>query len=106
MKRWRPQSFKISDLPFRIVPGSKEQGDLRIEWQTPDGRWRPIHMQAMFVLVDFFAENEDWLSMSRDHWRMSAYQYLLAELSSAMRNGYQVPTRKIENQRRKLKDAA
>lgn len=57
-------------------------------------------MQAMFALVDFFSENEDWLSMSRDHWRKSAYEYLLGELASAMRDGYQTPTRKIIEQRR------
>ena len=58
-------------------------------------------MQAMFALVDFFSENEDWLSMNRDHWRKSAYEYLLGELKSAMRDGYQSPTRKVEEQRRR-----
>jgi hypothetical protein len=85
---------------MRVVPGSKGPGDLRIEWLTPEG-WRPIEMGAMFLLADFFAENEDTLSMGRDHWRQSAYQYLLTELASAMREGWRVPTEKIRRQRRK-----
>lgn len=101
MSRWTPRAFKISDLPIRVVPGSKESGDLRIEWMTPRG-WRAIHMQAMFALVDFFSENEDWLSLNRDHWRWSAYEYLQNELASAMRDGYRAPTRRIVDQRARL----
>jgi hypothetical protein len=93
--------FRVSGLPFRIVEGGKGSGDLRIEWQTPDG-WRAIHMVAVFALVDFFTENEDLLSMDRPHWRKSGYRYFLDELASAMRDGYQVPSRKLEEQRRRM----
>lgn len=61
-RRWHPgQTVEISGVTFRVVQGRKGPADLRLEWLTSSGSWRPVDMAAGGLMADFFYENESYL---------------------------------------------
>ena len=88
-RRWTSGTeVTFSGMAFRVAEGSKEDGDLRIEWGTPGG-WRPIEMGVAALLTDFFIENEDVLKQYRPHWRRTAAEFWFEFLSHANREGWE-----------------
>ena len=106
MNRWKASGrlYQISDLLFRVQPGAKGEGDVKLQ-VLANGAWRDVKMELAFFLVDFFTSNEDTLSANRPHWRQSGPAYFLKECVRASREGWEAPARAIVRQRAR-KDAA
>lgn len=90
---------EVSGLRFRVVPGRKADGDLRLEWSTAGG-WVPVSMTAAALMTDFFVENEDYLRQFRPHWRMTATEKLFDFLGVAIGQGWTVAGGQLEDERR------
>jgi hypothetical protein len=51
--------FHEGGIRFRVERGRKTDDDLRIDWYVAEsGQWVAIPMSVLFLLVDFFWENE------------------------------------------------
>ncbi len=77
--------FMFQGVRFRIVPGTKRPGDLRLEWLGNGRYWLPLSYEPVGFLIDFFFENEDRL------YPRPTYQggdYFMAFLRASVRHGY------------------
>lgn len=98
-RRWTPgTATTVSGTRFRVVPGMKGDGDLRLEWWTPEG-WLPIEMAAAFLMTDFFVENEEHLRQFRPHWRETGADYFFGFLRLSVANGWETARDKLAQQR-------
>jgi hypothetical protein len=52
--------FEIDGVNYRVVKGRKAVEDLRLDWWQ-DGRWRPVTLDHVGLIVDMIAENENVL---------------------------------------------
>lgn len=100
-KGWRQ---KIAGIDFRTASGDKAPGDLRMEWRTSTG-WQPIPMSVLFLLADFFGDNEDHLTTFRPHWREPGAEYFLKALTQAVLKGWETATKRLREQTTKLEQA-
>lgn len=103
-RRWKPTEFELDGLRWRVVKGRKSPDDLRLEHMTPKG-WRPTAMALLFMLTDFWYENEDLLYPKP---RYQGAEYLLRAVRRAAVNGYQSEVDKLEGekQRKREREAA
>jgi hypothetical protein len=100
-RRWAPSNITLSTTRYRVVQGIKSPDDLRLE-RFDNGRWMPVFMEEVFLMADFFHENEGALNPYRPYWRESGGTYFLKEVIDAARNGWTAPTSRLrENRRRK-----
>ena len=98
-RRWEAGwTDNVSGIEFRIVEGRKEPGDLRMEWRTAGG-WLPVKMSAVFMLTDFFVENEQHLKQFRPHWTETGADYFFRFLSMAVQDGWTAAAGQLEEQR-------
>lgn len=98
-RRWRAnERYHVSGVDLRISRGKKAPDDLRVDVWDGD-TWIPVGMDLVFFLVDFFAENEDYLRNYRSHWKQNGQRYFLSQCISAVRNGWRVPSALIRRQR-------
>jgi len=97
-RRWGPGTYELHGMRFRVVPGRKEDGDLRLEWSVR-GEWRPVKMAVAAFLVDFFVENEEHLRQFRPHWRSTGEAFFIAFLRDAVARGWQAAAATLERQR-------
>lgn len=98
-RRWKPWwTGRVSGVQFRIVPGRKEDGDLRLEVLA--GRaWQPVHMAMAALLTDFFVENEEHLRQFRPHWQQTGRAFFLAFLADAVTRGWEAASADLQAQR-------
>ena len=54
------------------------------------------------MLVDFFANNEDWQEQYRPTWRIGGVRYFFRQLSRAVSVGWEVIAEEIDYQRRRV----
>lgn len=102
VRRWSVgQATSVSGVPFRVVVGMKEPGDLRLEWRTSSG-FRPIDMAAAALMVDFFVENEDHLRQYRPHWQRTASEEFFLFLKDAIDRGWEAANETLQSQRKRL----
>ena len=94
----------IAGVPFRVVPGRKAPGDLRVEWGTSDSTWTAVPMSAAFLLTDFFCENEDWLAQFNPHWRYTGTEWFLKEQAGAARLGWKQAAERVDEQRKRREE--
>lgn len=99
-RRWEPREFELDGLRWRVVLGRKEsrvpgEVDLRLEHMTPNG-WRPTAMALLFMLADFWYENEDIL-YPRPRWQGA--DYLLRAVRRATQNGYESEITRLEDEK-------
>jgi len=60
-RRWKAgMAGDCGGIPWRIVPGRKGPGDLRLELFA-NGQWLAVKMDLGFLMADFFFENEELL---------------------------------------------
>jgi hypothetical protein len=102
-RRWKPMEFELDGLKWRVVKGRKSPDDLRLEHMTPRG-WRPTAMALLFMLTDFWYENEDLLYPKP---RYQGAEYLLRAVRRAAVNGFQSEVEKLngEKQRKREREA-
>lgn len=98
---WKPGDIlHIDGLPFRVVEGRKKDrwpGDMRIEWMTPDGRWRAISMAASFMLANFHYVVEDGLYPPP----AAGGEYFVRNVTEAARGDWRVVSERLAEQRRR-----
>lgn len=101
-RRFRPGlTENVEGIWFRLVPGKKGDGDLRLELRAA-GEWRPVKMRLAAFLTDFFVENEDHLRQYRPHWKQSGWEFFADFLHEATENGWKVASERLETQRRRV----
>jgi hypothetical protein len=104
-RRWHAGDREtVSGVDFRVTQGRKAPTDLRIEWRTASG-WMPVDMAAVFVLVDFFADNERALQEYRPHWRVDGDVYFLRNVKQAGVKGWRHPSDELRKHRDNRADA-
>lgn len=99
-RRWEPREFELDGLRWRVVKGKKTslvpgEDDLRLEHMTPQG-WRPTAMALVFMLTDFWYENEDVLYPKP---RFQGADYLLRAIKRAALNGFQSEVDRLEGEK-------
>lgn len=95
-RRWQVgEPFEVDGLRWRVVKGKKSPDDLRLEHLTPNG-WRPTAMAMLFMLADFWYENEDLLYPKP---RYQGADYLLREVTRAAKQGWQVAQAKLQKEK-------
>lgn len=99
-RRWSPSEFELDGLRWRVVKGRKSPDDLRLEHMTPRG-WRPTAMALVFMLTDFWYENEDLLYPKP---RYQGAEYLLKAIRRAALNGHQSETDRLEGEKRRKRE--
>lgn len=96
MRRWTEGTeFELDGLSWRVVKGRKAPGDLRLEHMTTSG-WRPTAMALVFMLADFWYENEDLLYPKP---KFQGADYLLRAIERAAKNGYQSEVERLEGEK-------
>jgi hypothetical protein len=78
------------------MPGKKARDDLRIDWATTNG-WAAVRMVTVFMLADFFYENEDYL-FPVGRYRGGAM--FLDAVRDACLNGWTGADERLEEQKR------
>ena len=91
-------NMELAGLPFRVITGNKAPGDLRIDWYAPSGEWVPIPMSALFMLFDFFWENEHILYPPSRGYKGG--EKLTQALRQAQKHGWRAATDELEAERR------
>ena len=105
-RRWAPGAeFELDGLRWRVVRGRKQSRvpgeiDLRLEHLTPQG-WRPTAMALLFMLADFWYENEDLLYPRP---RFQGADYLLRAVGRAAKNGYQSEVDRLEAEKARKRE--
>jgi len=109
--RWRPTPAKETPggVWFRVVEGSKADGDLVLEMSTtpsmdprgPQEGWVRVRMATLLLQADFYAANEQRLldSGAYPHRQKPADLYLLEELACAIHEGWRTVADRIAGQR-------
>lgn len=87
-------------MQFRVVPGSKAPGDLRLEWSAPGG-WEPVPMAAAALVSDFMVANEAHLmtTPAGAHRRIPADEYWFGYLRHAVVRGWDQADAQLQAQR-------
>jgi hypothetical protein len=100
MRRFAPGWERhIAGLRFRVVPGKKANGDLRLDWETPTG-WRAVPMSVGFLLADFLHENEEALKAAGYFPGYAVGgDYYLRQLRAAVDEGWEAATNRLAQQR-------
>ena len=100
MSEWKPgDRLNIDGLPFRVVDGHKKDrwaGDMRVEWRTPDGYWRPVSMAASFMLANFHYVVENGLYPPP----AEGGEYFVRNVTEAARGDWRVVAERLTTQRR------
>lgn len=56
-------TIHLPPMDYRLVPGKKGRGDLRLDWRWADGYytsdWRPVELDHTFLIADIIAQIED-----------------------------------------------
>lgn len=56
-------TVSLPPMEYRLVPGKKGRGDLRLDWRWADGyctsEWRPVELDHALLIVDVIARIED-----------------------------------------------
>lgn len=112
--RWRAGwQHTEAGVSFRVVVGKKDvqsdgsTEDLRLEWKGNDGYWQPVTFAAAYILVDFFAENEDIRTKFQPHWQVQGGDYFMRSVDKARRVGWeQTNEEEVRAPRRKLEAVA
>lgn len=102
-RRWRSGIIYQSPegLRFRVVQGKKSPDDLRVDVAVA-GSWRPVRMELLFFLMDFFFENEEYLYPPPKF--KGGLKILNAARTASMR-GYRFAQQELsEEQRQKAED--
>jgi hypothetical protein len=55
------EQFQHDGIWYRLVPGRKGRGDLRLEWASAGFPWRPVTLDHVAIIVDAIADNENVL---------------------------------------------
>ena len=94
------QAGFVSGIAYRVVPGDKAPGDLRLELRL-DGAWRAVSMELTFLTADFFSENEDAIRQHRPYWRRSGQGYFMDRVYRAVREGWEPVASELREQRQR-----
>ena len=98
---------EFSGVKFRVCKGRKAPQDLVLEWRTAQG-WVPVSAAALFYMVDFIAENEDFLypvdESGQGRGPMGG-EYIMAKLRAARVRGWVHAAKelRLERERRRMK---
>jgi hypothetical protein len=90
--------LRVSGIDLITTQGGKGPGDVRLD-AILDGRRVPVSMELAFCLVDFFAENEDYLESLRPWWRFSGSGYFMRRIAMAPKLGWRVLADEVSAQR-------
>lgn len=107
MRRWEAGiAVRLPNAPtFRVVPGNKAPGDLRLDWFSSRQRlWIPVQMSAAALITDFWYENEDHLYPPSRGKRGG--KYFLDYLQIAAIEGWETADRKLRREQRFRRFAA
>lgn len=103
IRRWQEgQIAESCGLVFRVVKGVKSPEDLRIELRADDGTWWPVKMELVFLLTDFFCENERILKTYRPHWKREGDEFFLEAVRVAAKNGWREAADQVVTARERL----
>lgn len=62
-RRLREGVIHLDPFDYRLVPGKKGPGDLRLDWRWADryctSEWRPVELDHAFLIADVIASIED-----------------------------------------------
>jgi hypothetical protein len=89
----------IDGIEFRVSRGTKFPDDLVLWARGTDGRWRMVHMDLAFFLVDFLADNEDRRTPHVSFWKVNGQKFFMTACWDAARNGWQAAAAKLARQR-------
>lgn len=88
MRRWQPyDTGEVDGVRFRVVPGVKKPGDLRMDWWL-EGRWVPAPMSWGALLGDFFYDNEQFLYPPMPNNRLKGGEKYVLFVRHAGRHGW------------------
>lgn len=93
-------NYATCGMRFRVVAGKKKPGDLRLDVYA-DGVWRPVTFEPLFLMTDFFYENEDRLYPPAEGKKGG--KYVMDALRFATQHGYVAAWRRVELEK-KYKD--
>jgi hypothetical protein len=99
VSRWEPQELQVCGIDFRVREGRKFIGDLVIEWHTPQGGWRPITADVVFLLVDFLYDNEERRYPSTPDGRVLGGRKVLREVQHAAFHGWRSAVGQLQQER-------
>lgn len=93
--------FYLCGQAFRVVRGKKPVApphhDLRLDWWSPQFHgWVPISMDVVFMMVDFFTENEHVLYPPP---RYEGGGKLISEMWGAFAHGWEAAAEKLQGER-------
>ncbi len=98
-------AFRIPPMDYRLEPGKKGPGDLRLDWRYNDddgtSGWRPVELDHVALILDAIADNENALypapaagggyvyrfarTALRDGWHRARHELHLQRMQKDMR---------------------
>jgi hypothetical protein len=102
MRRWQADwTYSRAGIRLRVVQGKKSPDDLRMDVFV--GRWVAVPMWLVFLLTDFFCENEDVLYPPP---RYAGAAKFMRYIAGAPRVGWDVADEQLEAEKQRKRDAA
>ena len=93
-------TFRVGNMDFRVVPGRKGPGDLRLDWRYNNragtgSPWYPLDLEVIALSVDVIADNENYLYPPP----ASGGDYVRKYVMSALRDGWNAAQTRLILQR-------
>ncbi len=98
MRRWQAgDRHDFAGITVAIYPGRKEPGDLVLRLHVGYQTFTP-RLELALALIDFFAENEQYLTQFRPWWKYNGRSYVLQAVGEAVKDGWEAPAQQIRHQ--------